>query len=161
MKMVFDMKKLCIRASSLFFLLYVFGCGAENKKLPTDNQCRSYVDLYLSFHEVMANGEFSEKKVMFSKSFHIHPINAKNTESLKSLIVNYTEHEADIQKIYEYSVSCNSEKHYASMWFKIADADPRFSRLYVVVDAGKIETLSKEMASSADKIDAGKNYHIL
>ena len=139
-------------------LLNASGCRAAIDTVASVDNCQDYVSFYLSFHRVMVNGEFSEKKSALLDSLHVHPEDRKNSNNLKKLVTSYEEHETEIKEISEVYASCKLEQKYASLWFKITDSDERFSRLYVVISEGKISTLSKELAVSTDDIDSGKVY---
>lgn len=98
------------------------------------------------------------KSSVLLDALHVHPEDAKNPDSIHSPVSSYVEHESEILNINEYYARCDPKKNYASMWFKITDSDPKFSRLYVVINKGKINTLSKELDSLSGKIDSGKVY---
>ncbi len=147
-----------IKVITFGILFIALGCQAESNKIVNGIECRSYVDLYLSFHDSMISKESIDKKLVLINTLNVHPEDVNNTDSYQSLLSAYVQHESEILEVSEYYASCKPEKKYASLWFKITDKDPKFNRLYIVISEGKINTLSKELASSSDKIDSGKSY---
>ncbi len=131
------MRNYLINTLVLIACSVVCSCNADSKDAINKDGCRSYVDFYLSFHEGMTNDKLQNKKTILNKMLHTHPEDSKSQNALQNLVVAYVEHETEIKEISEYYASCSKERQYASMWFKIIDANPRFTRLYVVVNEGK------------------------
>ena len=132
------------------------GCNADSDIYDYGNLCYSYVNKYISFREAVSHRDISSHEL--ERYIYVHPNDKKDSEVMGGLIKSYINHEADIYEIKEYSARCLPNKNYASLSFKIVNADPKFNRLYIVIDKGKIKTLSKELMKSSESFDEGKTY---
>lgn len=140
---------------SLFSLV---SCEAKQQSFVYGEECRDYVDIYISFHEKMVDENYSNKEEVVTDYLLVESSVLDDVDAMKLLVNSYLVHESEIISIDEFFARCKLEQKYASLKFKITDRDSKFSRLYVVIDNHKIVTISKELSKTSDNFDGGKKF---
>ena len=134
-----------------------YGEEADHNFPLSGKECYGYAETFIGHNDIMLSGDRPQMSAaIWSQTLDGDRLEEGAREL--GFFIKFAERSAVRHGFQVYYSKCHPGTGDAVVWFKINEGNGQYVRLYVLFDEYKIATISREMASYAERIDKGKMY---